>query len=128
MSLRVVCAFFLVAEAVVALAIWVLMLLDPSRGAWFLPPDVPPELIRTFMVADLALFVAAPLAAGHAVFHRLTWARPALWFHAGAVVYAALWTAWQLAITGSGGAGLALLLPPALLVPWFAWKLPSESA
>lgn len=124
--MRLLCSSFLVVEALVAAGIWVLLWLDPARGGWFLPPDVRPELIRTFVVADVALFVVAPLAAGHAVFHRLRWARAALWFHAGGVVYAALWAAWQTATTGAGAAGLALLVPPALLVPWFAWRLPAE--
>jgi len=123
---RLACSFLLVAEALVAAGIWVLLWIDPARGAWFLPPDVRPELIRTFVVADVALFVVAPLAAGHAVFHRLGWARPALWFHAGGVVYAALWAAWQTATTGAGAAGLALMVPAAVLVPWFAWRLPAE--
>ena len=125
--MRILCSAFLVAEAVVTAALWVLLWLDPSRGSWFLPPDVSPELIRLFVVADVALFVVAPLAAGHAVFHRLGWARSALWFHAGGAVYAALWGAWQTATTGAGGVGLALMLPPAVLVPWFAWRLPAET-
>ena len=125
--MRRLCAAFLVVEALVAAGIWVLMWLDPSRGAWFLPPDVPPGLIRTFAVADVALFVVAPLAAGHAVFRRRAWARAALWFHAGGVVYAALWAGWQTATTGAGAAGLALLVPPAVLVPWFAWRHPAET-
>jgi hypothetical protein len=125
MSIRTLGAFALVAEALVAGVLWGLMWLDPSRGAWFLPPEVPPDLINTFLVADVTLFVVAPLAAGHAVFHRLPWARAALWFHAGGVAYAALWAAWQTITTGAGVVGLALLVPPALFVPWLAWRLPA---
>ena len=126
--MRTPAAFFLVVEAFVAAGVWLLMWLDPARGAWFLPPDVPPGLIQTFLVADVAFFVVLPLAAGHAVFHRLPWARVALWFHAGGVVYAALWAAWQTITTGAGAAGLALLAPPALIVPWLAWRQPAAEA
>ena len=116
------CSFALVAEALGTLVLWFFLWRDPELASAFLPADVAPELIRTFLVADLVTFVALPLAAGHGVFHRCRWAKPVLWLHAGGVLNVALWAGWQAVTTGAGLVGGLVLGPLALLALWFAWS------
>ncbi len=118
--MRIFCSFVLVAEALGTLVIWALLWRDPTLGAWFLPPDVAPELIWTFVGADMLTFVALPLAAGHGVFHGCRWAGPALWLHAGGVLYAAVLAISLTVATGAGLACTLLSVPVAALAVWFA--------
>ena len=86
--MRLFSSFFLVAEALGALGFWALVWRDPAVAYWFLPSDVSPELIRTFLVADLLTFVLLPLACGHGIFHRCRWT-------ARTLACMRAWQAWQ---------------------------------
>lgn len=102
---------------------WVLLLADPSLGAAFLPANVPPAMIRTFVLADLVGFVLLPAAAAWGLARSRNWARSALLLHCGAAIYAALWGWGTVLTTGEGLAGALILTPPAVVFPVLARKL-----
>jgi hypothetical protein len=105
------------------LASWVLLLVDPSLGAAFLPAGVPPALIRTFVLADLVCFVILPAAAAWGFARSRTWASGALLLYCGAAIYAALWGWGTVLTTGEGLAGALLMTPSAVVFPVLARKL-----
>jgi hypothetical protein len=117
---RLLSSFFLVAEALGTVLLWVLLWRDPAVARWFLPASVPADLIRTFLLADLVTFVVLPLAAGHGVFHRCRWTGPVLWLHAGGVINVAAWSLWQTISTGGGRIAPLVLLPLAAIAGWLA--------
>lgn len=120
---RRVAVALLAVETVAGAAWWLLLLARPDLGSAFLPEGVPADLIRTFVAADLAFYVLLPAAAALGIASERRWATPVLWLHAGGVVYAALWGWGTWAVTGDGLAGAALMTPPAVVVPWLAWRL-----
>lgn len=110
------------------LAWFVCLLAIDGIGAWFLPTDVDPGLIHTFLAADLVFFALLPGLAAVGLPRRAGWARPVLWMHAGGIVYAALW-GWGLFVqTGDGLLGAALMTPGALVIPTLAWLARGDDA
>jgi hypothetical protein len=107
---------------------WVLLLADPSLGAAFLPAGVPPEMIRTFVLADLVCFVLLPAAAAWGIARSRPWARAALLLYCGAALYAALWGWGTVLTTGEGLRGAALMTPPAVVFPVLAARLAGRRA
>lgn len=109
--------------------VWFVCLLTiPDIGAWFLPAEVDPRLIDTFLAADLVFFALLPGLAAIGLRRRARWAWPVLWMHAGGIVYAALW-AWGLYVqTGDGLLGAVLMTPGALVIPTLAWLGSGEDA
>lgn len=123
MTLRGAAAALLAAAAVLGLAWWIALLVRDDLGALFLPPGADPALVRTFVLADLVFYVLVPAAAAAGLVRRRAWALPALWLHAGAASYAALWAWGLVATTGHGLAAAALLSPSAVVFPWLAARL-----
>lgn len=116
-------AVLLAIAAAGGLASWVLLLVDPSLGAAFLPVGVPPTLIRTFVLADLVCFVILPAAAAWGVARARPWGGGALLLFCGAAIYAALWGWGTVLTTGEGLAGAFLMTPSAVVFPVLARKL-----
>ena len=108
-------ALLLAAEALLGLAWTVALVLREDLGSAFLPPDVPPRLIRTFLAADAVFYVVLPAAAAAGFARGAPWARATLLLHAGAVSYAFLWGLGLLVVTGHGAAGTALMAGPVVL-------------
>lgn len=115
----------LAAEAALGLAWWIALLLRDDLGSVFLPPEVDPSLVRTFVVADAGFYVALPVAAAAGLARGRRWALPVLWLHAGGALYAALWGWGLVAVTGHGLLGAALMTPPAVVLPGLAARLSS---
>ena len=124
--LRRAAVVFLAVETLLGLAWWIALIARPDLGSVFLPAGVEPSLVRTFVEADFACYVAAPAAAAVGLHRGRRWAIPVLWLHGGGALYAALW-GWGLVLfTGTGVLGAALMTPPALLVPLLAARLSRE--
>lgn len=112
-----------VVAAAVGAAWWVLLLVRPELGAAFLPPDVPPRMIRTFLAADLAFYAVAPAVAAYGFARGRPWARGLLAAECGAWGYAALWGWGAWLVTGAGALGAVAMTPSAVVFPWLAWRL-----
>jgi len=122
-TLRRVAVLLLAAESLLGLAWWIALLVRDDLGSVFLPPGVDPSLVRTFVVADFAFYVAAPVAAALGLARDRRWALPVLWLHAGGALYAALWGWGLVLVTGSGLLGAALMTPSAVVLPLLAARL-----
>jgi len=122
-SLRRAAVLLLAAEALLGLAWFAALLVREDLGSVFLPPGVDPSLILTFVAADFAFYVAAPVAAAAGLTRERRWALPVLWLHAGGALYAALWGWGLVLVTGSGLIGAALMTPPAVVLPVLAARL-----
>lgn len=122
MTLRRAAVLVLAAESALGLAWWAALLVRDDLGSVFLPPGVDPALVRTFALADLACYVAAPVAAAVGLARDRRWALPVLWLHAGGALYAALWGWGLVLVTGHGLLGAALMTPSAVVLPVLAAK------
>ena len=115
-------------EAVLGL-VWTLLITSrPDLGSAFLPKSVPADLVQTFLVADLAFYVALPAAAAIGLRRGRQWAPAVLWTHIGGVAYAALWGWGSVLVTGDGLVGAALMTPSAVVLPCVAARLGREPA
>jgi hypothetical protein len=123
MNVRSAAVIVLALEGVAGLSWVALLFVMPGLGSIFLPDDIPPDLIRTFTVADLAFFGVIPLSVALGLRRDWRWAWPLLCVHAGGVLYAALW-AWGLVATrGEGWLGAVLMTPPAIVLPLLAYVM-----
>jgi protein-S-isoprenylcysteine O-methyltransferase Ste14 len=108
-------AAFLVAEAVGCAAWWASLALNPDWRLAFRLDTAPDATLLQFLLPDLLLYIALPLAAAAGLLGGARWAWAALVAHAGAACYAAL-ACWGLAITSGGQGWLgALLMSPSLV-------------
>lgn len=99
----------------------------PELGGLFLPDELDPSLLRTFVLADLVFYGALPIAAAAGITLRRAWGRTTLLLHAGAAWYALLWGLGWVVLTGAGGVAVgALLAPPALLAALLVVAPPTE--
>ena len=122
-------AAFLVAEAVGCAAWWAGLALRPDwRRAFRLEAASDTTLVQ-FLLPDLVLYVALPLAAAAALMGGARWAWGALAVHAGAASYAAL-ACWGLVIFsgGEGWLGAILMTPPLVALPYFVLTLCEDPA
>lgn len=109
-------------QCVGGLVWFVCLLAIPDIGTWFLPSEVDPDLIHTFLAADLVFFALLPGLAAVGLRRTARWAWPTLWMHVGGIVYAALWGWGLYAQTGDGVLGAALMTPGAVVIPALAWR------
>ena len=118
-----VAAAYFVAQAVVGTLLWVAYASSPQMRSWF-GLAARPAVTSSFAWPDLAVIVVASSASALALAARSRWAVPATALTAGAVLYPTVYlVGWVATTTGSGGATLAIMIPPALLSCWFAWHV-----
>jgi len=124
MALRRVGIWFLLAEAVGAVAWWCLLLGWPAARAPFMARGAPDATLLAFAAPDAVLFVATAGAGAGGLWARRPWAWPLLCAHAGAAGYAALYCWALVGLTGGDGLLGAVLMSPSLVVPGvLAWGL-----
>ena len=115
---------YLVAQGVLTLAWWAMLLTMPTARRHFLPRDAPDVMLLAFLAPDLVLFAGASLLASIGLSRGARWAWPVLCLHAGAAAYAALYCIALTILTGGGAwLGAALMAPSLLVPPWLAWRL-----
>lgn len=109
-SLRVFAAYLIFQGSAGALW-WGSLLAWPASRAWFMPEAAPDWTLLSFWLADLLLFVCASWMSGILLLRQSCWARPLLWFTAGAVSYAALYCVGQSILTRSAWLSVVAMLP-----------------
>ena len=102
---------YLLAQSVLVAAWWLALVLKPETRDWFRPSTAPDEMLLSFWLADLACIVMGSALAAVFVRRRDPRRVPALWFIAGAMVYATLYCIAVTAMTGESALGVALMLP-----------------
>lgn len=107
-------------QATLGAAWWVLLLAVPDSRQYFRPAAGPDSMLLSFWLADLVCFVAGSAAAGWFLLRDDPRSRPALWFTAGAVVYAALYCIALSWMTGEAWVAAASMLVPAILTVYAA--------
>ncbi|MBI1303033.1 MAG: hypothetical protein GC172_04520 [Phycisphaera sp.] len=120
----VLAAAFLVAEAIGCAAWWASLALRPEWRPAFRVEAASDATLLQFLLPDLALYIALPLAAAAGLIGGARWAWAALVAHAGAASYAAL-ACWGLVIfaRGEGWLGAMLMTPPLVALPVFVAAL-----
>lgn len=115
-------AAYLLAQSVLAVAWWALLLISPTSRAWFRPADAPDAMLLAFWLADLLCIAVGSLVAAWwlRVGHRRRIA--ALWFVGGAIAYAALYCVTLVAITREAWLGALLMVPAAAVTLWITWR------
>lgn len=87
---RRMAALYLSIQAGLGIVWWAILLLRPQSRAAFQPREYPSDFILTYALPDGLLFIGASGATAILLLRRSPAARLALWFTAGAVMYATL--------------------------------------
>jgi hypothetical protein len=90
----------------------------PASRAYFTPQGAPDWTILSFCLADSLLFVVGSVLSGVLLFRGSPYARPVLWFTAGAVSYASLYCVGLSILTGSVWLATGAMLPAMCLTLW----------
>jgi hypothetical protein len=118
-----VATVYFVAQAIVGVLLWVGYASSPQMRSWF-GLAARPAVTTAFAWPDLAVIVVASLASAATIASRSRWAVPSTALTAGAVLYPTVYLlGWVATTTGSGGATLAIMIPPSVLTCWFAYRL-----
>ncbi len=112
---------FFAAQAVFGVLLWGAFALSRSVRSWVELVPEHPEVTEAFALGDLGLIVVGSALSSWALVGGARWAVPASAFTAGAVAYPTLYLAWWVAVTGSGGVGLAVMVPVCGFTCWLAW-------
>lgn len=113
---------YLALQAALVAAWWLMLWLAPNTRTLFLPtPDWPTATLLAFALPDLTVLVLGSAAAAVGLQRHTPWARPLLWFVAGAVAYATLWCLGANLATGGGWLATALMLGSSLGTGWTLW-------
>jgi hypothetical protein len=107
---RLALGYFLV-QALAVTAWWVLLAARPSARALFAVHGAPPAALGAFASGDLGLVALG--SALVALLRGRRWGRELAWMVAGAMAYAAAYTATAALMRASGPLGAWLMLPAA---------------
>lgn len=110
MQRRLALAYFLV-QALAVIAWWALLAARPSARALFAVHGAPPAALGAFAPGDLGLVALG--SALVALQRGRGWSRALAWMVAGAMAYAAAYTATAAITRASGPLGAWLMLPAA---------------
>jgi hypothetical protein len=124
---RTLAVWFLLLQAIAVAAWWGVILLSPPARQPFLGPGAPDANLLAFFAGDLLFYVGGSLLAAYGLALGRSWAWPVLCVHAGAVVYAALYTLSLPTLSGEGWLGAALMLPSLVVLPILVWQLRPQS-
>ena len=109
--------FFL--EGIACIVWWILLYVSPSFRAWFIADGSPESTLMALVAGDLILFAGGALVTAYAIRRRFVWMPVALFLHAGAAVYGALYAV-TLALCHHGSLlGAALMLPSLTITPYY---------
>jgi hypothetical protein len=118
-----VATVYFVAQAAVGVLLWIGYASSPQMRSWF-GLAARPAVTAAFAWPDLAVIVVASLASAATIASRSRWAIPLTALTAGAVLYPTVYlVGWVVTTTGSGGWTLLIMIPPAVLTCWFAYRL-----
>lgn len=102
---------YLIAQAILVTAWWLVLALLPEARDWFRPTGAPDSMLLAFWLADLVCIVLASLLAAWLV-HRRDRRRVAmLSFTSGALLYGTLYCATLTWFTGEAWLGVILMIP-----------------
>jgi hypothetical protein len=103
-------ALYLGAQAVLVAAWWIVLWLEPSSRAPFLPTGWPDSALFAFVVPDLVVIVCGSAMAAFGVRDNRAWTRPVLLVLFGAVFYATMWCFGCVVTTGEGWLSVAMMV------------------
>ena len=106
-----IAARYLIAQGVMGLVWWALLLADTSVRGWFVPDATAWPAARSLVFADLVMFCGGSIAAGVLALRRHRWARPAGWIALGSTAYATLVAVGWLLAPVDHWLGLAAMAP-----------------
>lgn len=109
---------YLVAQATVVGAWWLVLWLVPPVRAPFVVGDWPEATLLAFCLPDVVVLVLGSLGAAHALRAHRPWGPPLLWIVAGAVCYATLWCVGATLCTGAGWLSTSLMLACSAAMAW----------
>lgn len=116
---RIAIAYLLLQGLLVG-GFWIVMAAAPGLQDHFVTQNAPWRTFRTFMLPDILLLAALPLATAWAWHARKRWTRYALWLNTGAAAYATLSAISLWLADGHLWMG-ALMMAPMLIFPgWVA--------
>jgi hypothetical protein len=101
---------YLLAQAGLIAAWWLVLWLSPTARAPFVVDGWPESTLLAFWLPDVVVLVVGSAAAALGLRAGRAWARPLVWLVAGAVLYATLWCLGANAVTGAGWLSTALML------------------
>jgi hypothetical protein len=111
-------AGYLVVQALAGVVWWSALALSPTLRSWFELSPGRPEAVDAFLVADVLVVVLGSLVAARGVAGGARWAGAAVAFTTGGLAYATLYLVGWVALTGTGAALLALMVPPTVFTAW----------
>jgi hypothetical protein len=118
-------ALYLVVQAVVGLAFWVgLAASEDIRELFELAPERR-SVTTAWLLADLVVGVLGSAAGAYALWRDRSWALPVIAFTTGGIVYPTLMLVLWVLMEETGGATLAIMVPPSVIsvyVTWWVWR------
>jgi hypothetical protein len=115
-------AGYMVLQATVGLLFWTALAVSPPiRSAFDLMPEHH-EVTNAFFLADLIVGVGGSAFGAWALWSGARWAAPVLAFTTGGIVYPTLFLVCWVAIADTGGACLAIMVPPSVLSTYVTWR------
>ena len=118
-------ALYLVVQAVVGLAFWVgLAASEDIRALFELAPQLR-SVTTACLLADVIVGVAGSAAGAYALWTDARWALPVIAFTTGGIVYPTLMLVLWVMMEETGGATLAIMIPPSVIsvyVTWWVWQ------
>jgi hypothetical protein len=102
---------YLIVQAILVTAWWLILGVLPDARDWFRPPGVPDFMLLAFWVADLVCIIVTSLLAAWLVHRRDPRRVVALSFASGALVYGTLYCATLTWLTGQAWLGVILMIP-----------------
>jgi hypothetical protein len=102
---------YLIAQAILVTAWWLIIALLPDARDWFRPTGAPDSMLLAFWIADLVCIVLASLLAASLVHRRDPRRLMVLAFTSGALVYGTLYCATLTWLTGEAWLGVILMIP-----------------
>jgi hypothetical protein len=115
-----ICAGYLLLQGLAGGVWWICLLCIPASRAYFKPTGAGDWTILSFWFPDLLLFVVGSIVTAWLLFRGSGLGRPALWFTAGAVSYAALYCVGLSLLTRSAWLGSGAMLPTMCLTLWIS--------
>ena len=101
---------------------WVALWWVPGLRPLFRLANAPDPTLLAFALPDVLLFVMAGMAAAIGIWRDAAWARPVLFLHAGAAMYAALYCIGLTLLTGEAQAAAVLMMPSLVILPTAIWS------
>ena len=120
-------AGYFAAQAAAGVAFWALLAGSDQVRSWFDLLPEHPAVVDAFVLADAGVVVASVLAA-RSLWREGRFSVALASFAAGGMVYATLVLVVWVALTDTGAATLAIMVPPTILNCWIAAVLVAGSA